>query len=92
MPLVHLESALLAWEGADASFEPAREARAKAIENRRSIEQGIDPRGGGIPTFAQAVEKVIALHSKNWSPGLSTRPNGGRRSATTRSRRSGASA
>ena len=45
------------------------EARAKAIENRRAIEKGMDPRGGGIPTFAEAAEKVIALHAKNWKPG-----------------------
>ena len=34
------------------------EARRKAIENRRAIEQGKDPRGGGVPTFEQAVENV----------------------------------
>ncbi len=45
------------------------EARTKAIENRRAIEHGMDPRGGGIPTFAEAAEKVIALHSKNWKAG-----------------------
>ena len=45
------------------------EARAKAIENRRAIEHGMDPRGGGIPTFAEAAEKVIVLHAKNWKPG-----------------------
>ncbi len=45
------------------------EARAKAVANRRAIEQGMDPRGGGIPTFAEAAEKVIALHAKNWKAG-----------------------
>ena len=43
------------------------EARKAALENRRSIAQGRDPRGAGIPTFTQAAEKVIRLHRKNWS-------------------------
>ena len=42
------------------------EARAKALENRRAIEKGMDPRGGGMPTFERAAETVIALHAKNW--------------------------
>ncbi len=42
------------------------EARAKALENRRAIEKGVDPRSGGMPTFERAAEKVIALHAKNW--------------------------
>ena len=45
------------------------EARAKALENRRVVEQGRDPRGGGVPTFRQAAETVIALHSKSWKLG-----------------------
>ena len=42
------------------------EARQKALDNRRTVAQGGDPRGGGIETFAQAADKVIALHAKNW--------------------------
>ena len=45
------------------------EAREKALENRREAYQGRDPRGGEIPTFAEAAEKVIRLHSKTWKPG-----------------------
>ena len=47
------------------------EARAKALDNRRAVVQGRDPRGGGIPTFEQATETVIALHAKNWKNGSS---------------------
>ena len=42
------------------------EARAKALKNRRSVVQGHDPRGGGVPTFEQATETVIALYAKTW--------------------------
>ena len=45
------------------------EARAKALENRRAIAHGKDIRGGGIPTFAQAVEKVIAIYEPTWKAG-----------------------
>ena len=42
------------------------EARTKALENRRAVEAGRDPRGAGTPTFAEAAEAVIAIHAKNW--------------------------
>lgn len=45
------------------------EAREKAIENRRAAYQGRDPRGEGVPTVAQAAERVIKLHSKGWKAG-----------------------
>ena len=47
------------------------EARAAALENRRAVEQGRDPRdrSGGVPTFEQAVEKVIAIHEPTWKDG-----------------------
>ena len=48
------------------------EAREKAFNNRRLVEQGQDPRGGGVPTFAEAAEKVIQLYSKGWKPGSKT--------------------
>ena len=48
------------------------EARRKAFDNRRLAEQGQDPRGGGVPTFAEAAEQVIQLYSKGWKPGSKT--------------------
>ena len=47
------------------------EARAKALENRRAVEQGRDPRGEGVPTVQAAAEKVIALHAEGWKAGSS---------------------
>ena len=44
-------------------------ARERALENARAIADGRDPRGGsprGVPTFAQALETVIAIHAQNW--------------------------
>ena len=48
------------------------EARRKALANRKAIEQGKDPRGGGIPSFEQATDRTIRLHSKGWKPGSRT--------------------
>lgn len=48
------------------------EARAKALHNRRQIDAGRDPRGGGIPTFERATEAVIRLHKAGWKPGSRT--------------------
>ncbi|MDE0353864.1 MAG: tyrosine-type recombinase/integrase [bacterium] len=48
------------------------EARRKALENRRAIEQGQDPRGGGIPNFRKATDRTIRLHSRGWKPGSRT--------------------
>ena len=49
------------------------EARKKTLENRRTIEQGGDPREGrrhgSAPTFAEAAEKVIALRRPTWKDG-----------------------
>ena len=42
------------------------EARAKALENRRAIEKGLDPRSSRMPTFERAAETVIGLHARNW--------------------------
>ncbi len=46
-------------------------AREAALENRQALAQGRDPRdrSGGIPTFEQAVEKVIAIHEPTWKDG-----------------------
>ena len=48
------------------------EARKKALANRRMIEQGIDPRRGRTPTFAEAAEQVIEMNRKGWKRGAST--------------------
>lgn len=48
------------------------EARRRALKNRREIEAGRDPRGGGVPTFARATENVIALHRDGWKTGSRT--------------------
>ena len=45
------------------------EARAKALKNRRAVEQSRDPRGGGVPTFEEAAERVIAIHAEGWRDG-----------------------
>ena len=45
------------------------EARAKALENRRSVEKGRDPRGGDVPTVADAWEQVIRLRRPTWRDG-----------------------
>ena len=43
-------------------------ARERALENARTIARGRDPRrtAKSVPTFAQAVETVIAIHAANW--------------------------
>lgn len=48
------------------------EARRRALANRREIEAGRDPRGGGIPTFQRATDRVIALHRDGWKAGSRT--------------------
>ena len=46
------------------------EARTKAIENRRAIAQGHDPRvRSHVPTFRQAAERVIRVYEPTWKPG-----------------------
>ena len=49
------------------------EARAKALANRRTIEQGRDPRDAGVPTFEQAAARVIAQRAKGWKQGTTLR-------------------
>ena len=44
-----------------------QEARAAALSNARAVKQGRDPRACQMPTFAEAVEKVIALHEPTWT-------------------------
>ena len=45
------------------------EARASALANVRAIKKGRDPRAVRVPTFAAAVEQVIALHEPTWRGG-----------------------
>ena len=44
------------------------EARKTALENRRAVAEGTDPRKPAkpIPTFASAVERVIEVHAEGW--------------------------
>ena len=47
-------------------------ARQRALENAQAIAEGRDPRrrsGRGAPTFAEAADKVMAMHAGNWKPG-----------------------
>ncbi len=47
------------------------EARAKALANARGVAQGTDPRAAvtTIPTFQDAVDRVITLHGATWKDG-----------------------
>ena len=45
------------------------EARNVVLVNRRAVHQGRDPRGGGIPTFEKAADKVLRIHAATWRPG-----------------------
>lgn len=49
------------------------DARAKALENRRTLARGSDPRTvRKMPTFTEATEQVIAMHAETWKPGSRT--------------------
>ena len=45
------------------------EARQKALDNSRAVRHGGDPRGRGVPTFAEAAERTIELHRDEWKAG-----------------------
>ena len=46
------------------------EARAKALANARAVAAGQDPRQvAAVPTFRDATDRVVALHSANWKDG-----------------------
>lgn len=49
------------------------EARRRALGNRQAIEEGRNPRADKTPTFEQATEKVVELHSAKWRPGSRSR-------------------
>ena len=42
------------------------QARKMALDNRRELDAGRDPRGGGIPTFEAAAERLIELRRDGW--------------------------
>jgi len=46
-------------------------ARRKALANARIVSEGRDPRdrANRAPTFEQAAEAVIGIHSENWKDG-----------------------
>ncbi len=53
---------------------PLAEAREQALANRKLARAGGDPRAGerrapGIPTFEEAVDKVLAIHGPAWKAG-----------------------
>ncbi len=53
---------------------PLAEAREQALANRRLARAGGDPRASehrapGIPTFEEAVDKVLAIHGATWRAG-----------------------
>ena len=52
-------------------YTTLREARERAFEYRKASRAGLDPRvrNRRCPTFAEAVEKVIAMHRPSWRPG-----------------------
>ena len=45
------------------------EARKMALDHSRMVRLGRDPRGRGIPTFAEAAERTIKLHRDGWKAG-----------------------
>ena len=47
------------------------EARQKALDSSRMVRLGRDPRGRGVPTFAEAAERTIELHRDAWKAGSS---------------------
>ena len=44
-------------------------ARARALNNRRALAEGRNPRAGGVPTFAAAADAVITIHAESWKDG-----------------------
>ena len=51
------------------------EARRRALQNKQSIEEGHHPQTRKAPTFRQATEKVIQLHTAKWKPGGKSQEN-----------------
>ena len=44
-------------------------ARRKALDNSRAVRHGGNPRGRGVPAFAEAAERTIELHRGGWKAG-----------------------
>ena len=67
------------------------ETRHKAIENARAIGEGVDPRGGGVPTFREAAagKKIIISTVQKfpfipWTRSEASNADGASRSSLTR--------
>ena len=58
-------------------YTTLREARQRAFECRKASRSGRDPRvlNRRCPTFAEAVETVIAMHRPSWRPGGESEAN-----------------
>ncbi len=58
-------------------YTTLREARERAFECRKASRSGRDPRvlNRRCPTFAEAVETVIAMHRPSWRPGGESEAN-----------------
>ena len=52
-----------------ASGPLAHEDRQEALDNSRGVRLGQDPRGRGVPTFAEAAARTINLHRNAWKAG-----------------------
>ncbi|MCY3933357.1 MAG: tyrosine-type recombinase/integrase [Acidobacteria bacterium] len=52
-------------------YTTLREARDRAFEYRRAARSGRHPKAlsGSVPTFSEAVERVIEMHRTSWRPG-----------------------
>ncbi|MCY3593302.1 MAG: tyrosine-type recombinase/integrase [Acidobacteria bacterium] len=52
-------------------YTSLREARDRAFEYRRAARSGRHPKAlsGSVPTFSEAVERVIEMHRASWRPG-----------------------
>ena len=53
-------------------FVTLAEARKLALDNAKAIARGIDPRAGGVPTFAAALDKVLDIQRDAWRDGGKT--------------------
>ena len=47
-------------------FVTLAEARKLALANAIMVSKGLDPRTGGVPTFAEALDRVIAIQAPTW--------------------------
>ena len=47
-------------------FVTLAEARKLALANAIVVSKGLDPRTGGVPTFAEALDRVLAIQAPTW--------------------------